>query len=300
MITILFIVCMTLGTLDLFGMAADYATSSSPQKNHQTKKLGRWTENIDEAPPLFRALEKLSPEEMHEFIDCGIDREETWDRTVIRGNKNVIYRGQTALAYVWKRINETSNVDERLHFAGKAALLIGMGALKIPDQTVTNADVWLRVKFFLWLTFLAEKNIEVESDALLMAKTCFYHAVFGCDQTIKPLSLEELLHCPKLLAHINVQDTLGYTPLHWAAARGNCALLKALLTVKNLEINKQTIFGDTPLHCAARAQHREIFTLLLADRRMQPLVINFNGNTAQQVADACSPQEPEKRALDSQ
>jgi ankyrin repeat protein len=86
-------------------------------------------------------------------------------------------------------------------------------------------------------------------------RTPLHLAASNCEAHTSILSL--IMEQPQL--DLNIRDEYGWTPLHWAAAKGNYQLLYMLLQ-KGLEILKDNIFrwvkmeddkGNSALHCAA-------------------------------------------------
>ena len=51
---------------------------------------------------------------------------------------------------------------------------------------------------------------------------------------------------------VTVIDSFGYTPLHYASARGNRAAVEILLTSRKVEVNATDKQQNTPLHMACR------------------------------------------------
>ncbi len=75
---------------------------------------------------------------------------------------------------------------------------------------------------------------------------------------------------------VGLRDNFGMTALHWAAARGNDALVRLLLD-HGFGINARDANGNTPLHLAARNGNLSVVKLLLA-RDANPNLINQNGD----------------------
>ena len=61
------------------------------------------------------------------------------------------------------------------------------------------------------------------------------------------------------------KDTNGWTPLHFAAAKGQKDVALLLLAHK-AEVNAKTSEGETPLHWAVGWGHKEVAALLLANK----------------------------------
>jgi ankyrin repeat protein len=57
-------------------------------------------------------------------------------------------------------------------------------------------------------------------------------------------------------ASVTARDDAGWTPLHYAAARGNTSLAHRLLDERTSNIGARTVDGRTPLDCAAGARGR--------------------------------------------
>ncbi len=58
------------------------------------------------------------------------------------------------------------------------------------------------------------------------------------------------------------RDSLGRSPLWWAAREGRLADVRALLG-RRADVNAQDVDGETPLHCAARWGHASVAEVLL-------------------------------------
>lgn len=73
-----------------------------------------------------------------------------------------------------------------------------------------------------------------------------------------------------LLAHnanVNVQNEVGYTPLHWAALDGYEAIARSLLDHgAMLDIKENDYYGMTPLHLASERGNEAIVKILLKNR----------------------------------
>jgi ankyrin repeat protein len=70
-------------------------------------------------------------------------------------------------------------------------------------------------------------------------------------------ALDDLEHLERLIkfkGDVNVQDRLGRTPLHVAAARVRISACHYLLNVPGIEVNKIDIFGNSPLDDAEREE----------------------------------------------
>ena len=74
--------------------------------------------------------------------------------------------------------------------------------------------------------------------------------------------LEVLTGCPRVA--VNERDCNGYTPLSWAAWRGDEHTATALLTRGDIDLHHRTNAGETPLDLAVRNGHREVLRMLLA------------------------------------
>lgn len=73
---------------------------------------------------------------------------------------------------------------------------------------------------------------------------------------------ENLLKCIESGVPVNVKDSEGRTPLHWAVDRGHLNVT-ALLLSRNADVNETDIDGQTPLHYAAVCERAEIAEFLV-------------------------------------
>ena len=62
-------------------------------------------------------------------------------------------------------------------------------------------------------------------------------------------------------AEVNAKNNDGYTPLHWAAYRGHKAVA-ALLLANKAEVHAKDTDGETPLHMAVAGEHKDVAELL--------------------------------------
>ncbi|XP_019857404.1 PREDICTED: ankyrin repeat domain-containing protein 39-like [Amphimedon queenslandica] len=76
----------------------------------------------------------------------------------------------------------------------------------------------------------------------------------------------------------NIQDTSGYSPLHYASRHGHYGVVHKLL-IAGADPNPQTPGGVTPLHRAAYSRHGNIVKLLLSNNA-DPSLKDSDGMTA--------------------
>ena len=107
----------------------------------------------------------------------------------------------------------------------------------------------------------------IEENDITKLKDIFKKLVNGKDAEGKtPLQKtrneEIMIHLVKNGADVNVQDTDGLTPLHFAAENGQLQVAKLLIESGAL-VDAKYINGLTPLHRAALHGHTEILKLLI-------------------------------------
>lgn len=81
-------------------------------------------------------------------------------------------------------------------------------------------------------------------------------------QAIDARQVEKAHHLVDKVSDLNTPDSLGLTPLHWAAKRALPQITKALIQ-KGCDMNLSDAQGYTPLNYAIRANKTEIVQLLL-------------------------------------
>lgn len=64
--------------------------------------------------------------------------------------------------------------------------------------------------------------------------------------------------------NINVNDTMGMAPLHWASDRGDLKMLKFLIEDRRADIDFQDETGQTALHYAVSCNHEDICKYLIS------------------------------------
>jgi len=86
------------------------------------------------------------------------------------------------------------------------------------------------------------------------------HDILKAVREADPQRLQALLDRNPAL--VNVKDSCGYTPLHWAAVDGRKEIVEILLK-KGASPRALNNFKDTPLHCAAAAGRSEAARILI-------------------------------------
>jgi len=79
---------------------------------------------------------------------------------------------------------------------------------------------------------------------------------------VRPLDLKSELDAGACYSQLNQPDTLGYTPLHWAASQGDSSAVRLLLEA-GAEVDKVNSNGETPLHLACQAGSRNCVAVLI-------------------------------------
>src|SRR2546423_8967317 len=87
-------------------------------------------------------------------------------------------------------------------------------------------------------------------------------AYFGINQII--------FEIPSADSGLNSQDSVGRTPLSWAAGNGHEAVVKLLLAKDGVDPDSKDEYGQTPLSWAAGNGHAAVGTLLITKDRIDP------------------------------
>jgi len=64
--------------------------------------------------------------------------------------------------------------------------------------------------------------------------------------------------------NVNINDTMGLAPIHWASDRGDLEVLKFLVESRSADVNFQDSTGQTALHYAVSCSHEEICKYLVS------------------------------------
>jgi len=78
---------------------------------------------------------------------------------------------------------------------------------------------------------------------------------------------------------VNVQDSFGFGPLHWACYRGHPKTVELLLLRRDLAVNLQSNSGSTPFLLACYFRQAACIGHLLRDTRVQPNIPEKDGTT---------------------
>jgi len=68
----------------------------------------------------------------------------------------------------------------------------------------------------------------------------------------------------QFIGNINVNDSMGMAPIHWASDRGDLNMLKFLVEDRSADVNFQDNTGQTALHYAVSCSHEDICKYLIS------------------------------------
>ncbi len=142
-------------------------------------------------------------------------------------------------------------------------------------RTLTGDNLIYRVvdkaggekKYVKILSFLLEKGVDPDVRRTDNGQTALFRAV----------DLQETSLVNKLLkagAEVNIKDTWGLTPLHYAARRESYSIPEALIKA-GADVDAQDDYGFTPLHEAVENGHGHIVNLLLNRAGANPTLALF-------------------------
>ncbi|KDP35833.1 hypothetical protein JCGZ_10647 [Jatropha curcas] len=94
--------------------------------------------------------------------------------------------------------------------------------------------------------------------------------------------VKNLLNCIESGASVNLKDSEGRTPLHWAVDRGHLNVVDVLVGM-SADINAKDIDGQTPLHYAAVCDREDIAEFLIR----QNADTNLKDNDGKSARDLC-------------
>ena len=131
----------------------------------------------------------------------------------------------------------------------------------------------------LALKLFGDYNNHVSTKILLQEHDPYSHFVYWDEH-----SLLSILHCASIFGivkmvaslvevegcDINQTDSVGNTPLVWAARNGNQGVVKILLGRDEVNPDKQDHYGRTPLCCAALNGHEGVVKMLLERDDVNP------------------------------
>ncbi|CAH9123449.1 unnamed protein product [Cuscuta epithymum] len=91
-----------------------------------------------------------------------------------------------------------------------------------------------------------------------------------------------LIKCIESGVRVDLKDSEGQTPLHWAVDRGHLNTTKVLLS-KNANVNEKDSEGQGPLHYAAVCERKDIAQLLVKNNAD----IGMKDNEENRAGDLC-------------
>jgi ankyrin repeat protein len=151
-------------------------------------------------------------------------------------------------------------------------------------REVRNKRGMTQLRYFCWkgmtasvVRMLAMRSIDVEAKEGVSGWTCLIADVLNGDLTICRLLLDEG-------AQVGAKDSIGGTPLHFAAWDGHVEIVR-LLCDRGADVEARTydnIFrpGSRPLHYAARSGHISVVKELIEERNAEINARDSNGRTA--------------------
>jgi len=101
---------------------------------------------------------------------------------------------------------------------------------------------------------------------------------FNLFYAVKSGALEEVKFYLKNGVNPNVRDKAGFTPLHYAAEKGDESIVMALLLHPNIEVNSKTNTGKTPLLLASENGHGKVVNELLKSGADVNIVDNWESS----------------------
>jgi acyl-CoA-binding protein len=95
---------------------------------------------------------------------------------------------------------------------------------------------------------------------------------------------ENLLKCIEKGVPVDLKDSEGRTPLHWAVDRGHLNIAELLVT-QNADVNAKDNEGQTPLHYAAVCERESIAEFLVNQKADKDMKDN-DGNSAKDLCES--------------
>jgi len=125
----------------------------------------------------------------------------------------------------------------------------------------------------------AEKSrfFHVDPDDLSLFSGLHCASFFGIAEVVA--SLVDMEGCG-----INQTDSIGRTPLMWAALNGHEEVVAVLLGRDDVDPNRPDIYGRTPLRCAVENGHEGVVKMLLGRNDVYPDKSDNDGRTPLQYA----------------
>ncbi|KAI4378192.1 hypothetical protein MLD38_015709 [Melastoma candidum] len=99
--------------------------------------------------------------------------------------------------------------------------------------------------------------------------------------------MENLLKCIESGTSVNIKDSEGRTPLHWAVDRGHQKAVELLIS-QNSDLNAKDDEGQTPLHYAVMCERESIAEILVKHHAD----LNIKDNEGSSPADLCESDWP--------
>ncbi|MDC0036786.1 ankyrin repeat domain-containing protein [bacterium] len=103
-----------------------------------------------------------------------------------------------------------------------------------------------------------------QEDALNIDSVLFDYDATSLCRAIDNNQTQFSLYLIDLKSHVSTSDKFGWTPIHYAAFRGNIKVVRKLLEVK-VPLNLKDEKGRTPLHLAILNENLELVKLLLKE-----------------------------------